>query len=764
MVKNLSDVAKNALEKQYTYTSVGDLAVQITSVYEQVFGQITKTFGNEILNFNTCTSEALDNFWGQIFKINRNFVDENGDPMVLTDAQFREIIKIRAFGTTWDGAIQTMNTFLAELFKGRGSVYMLDPQNMTYEIFVFEFQLEDWERYLFANYDIFPRSAGVASYFEEVLGDVYFGFGYYGQIYPNPLTTGFGTFEGEEEGKFLKYDVAPYEMEPVNLTILTEPADTVVRINGKIQNNVAFYPNTIYTYSVSREGYEDITGGGTITENTVLNISLDSYKRLTINPTPADATVVINGETRRTFDAPAGTTYTYSVSKPNYITRTDTGVLNEDTVLNIQLQLDTATLTINPTPADATVRINGQVRNTITLNKGANYSYTVSKNGYYQESGSGILRQDTNLNIILEQITYSADVLTLSGGIIDTIQTTNTNNILASSMNFVINGNLYGVQNNTVNLIDSDGWTFLSPQRVWDDPCFGIKNGDIYIIRADGQSISRLTTDGRWVKTGSYGTYDLDAHSQYTGYSLALANNGNVYYLTQNGIGSSVGVNAKDIGGFVGYWISRQQASGVVTYYYRLGWYIDNLYNLRFIGENGNVYDSSPVMSSMEGIGYKANDLFLGFDGIYRPTTQTTGDREKITTVTTLTRIVEDYIDVDNITQGTNTISSVNPFMYIDGEFNLKRYVNGSSNLLTSNCTSIWGTIQTGSTYYNQKTAFALINNKLHSLKYNGANVIIDAETSISNQDYNFLVGIRKSGVGVHDHPVLAIRQNPKSN
>ena len=760
MVKNLSDVAKNALEKQYTYTSVGDLAVQITSVYEQVFGQITKTFGNEILNFNTCTSEALDNFWGQIFKINRNFVDENGDPMVLTDAQFREIIKIRAFGTTWDGAIQTMNTFLAELFKDRGSVYMLDPQNMTYEIFVFEFQLEDWERYLFANYDIFPRSAGVASYFEEVLGDVYFGFGYYGQIYPNPLTTGFGTFEGEEEGKFLKYDVAPYEMEPVNLTILTEPADTVVRINGKVQNNVAFYPNTIYTYSVSREGYEDITGGGTITENTVLNISLDSYKRLTINPTPADATVVINGETRRTFDAPAGTTYTYSVSKPNYITRTDTGVLNEDTVLDIQLQLDTATLTINPTPADATVRINGQVRNTITLNKGSNYSYTVSKNGYYQESGSGILRQDTNLNITLEQITYSADVLTLSGGIIDTIQTTNTNNILASSMNFVINGNLYGVQNNTVNLIDSDGWTFLSPQRVWDDPCFGIKNGDIYIIRADGQSISRLTTDGRWVKTGSYGTYTSGSASMYNGYSLALANNGDIYYLTQDGIGSSVGVNGKDVGGFVVDFISGQQsATGEVTHHERFGWYTDNLYRLRFIGESGNVYDSSPVMTSMEGLGYKATDLFLGFDGIYKTNTSSTGDRVKIQTVTNLERIYEDYLNADDISTGQL------PIMFVDSEANLRRYrSNGTIDLLSSNCTSIWGIISTRSTYYNQKTAFALINSKLHSLKYNGANVIIDAETSISNQDYNFLVGIRKSGVGVHDHPVLAIRQNPKSN
>ena len=760
MEKKLTDVARDSLEKQYTYSSVGDLAVNITSVYEGIFGDITKRFGNEILNFNTCTSEALDNFWGQIFKINRNFKDENDNVMTLNDEQFREIIKIRAFGTTWDGSIASMNTFLSELFKDRGNVYMLDPQNMTYEIFVFNFQLENWERYLFANYDIFPRSAGVASYFEEILEDVYFGFGYYGQLYPNPLTTGFGTYTGDEQGQFLKYDVAPVIGETYKLTIYTQPANAVVRINGKVQNGVSFAPNTLYTYEVSCQGYDSYSGSGRITENTILNVNLDSYKTLTIIPTPSDATVVINGETRRTFDAPAGTTYTYSVSKPNYITRTDTGVLNEDTVLNIQLQLDTATLTINPTPADATVRINGQVRNTITLNKGSNYSYTVSKNGYYQESGSGILSQDTNLNITLEQITYSADVLTLSGGIIDTIQTTNTNNILASSMNFVINGNLYGVQNNTANLIDSGGWTFLSPQRVWDDPCFGIKNGDIYIIRADGQSISRLTTDGRWVKTGSYGTYTSDSASMYNGYSLALANNGDIYYLTQDGIGSSVGVNGKDVGGFVVDFISGQQsATGEVTHHERFGWYTDNLYRLRFIGESGNVYDSSPIMTSMECLGYKATDLFLGLDGIYKTNTSSTGDRVKIQTVTNLERIYEDYLNANDISTGNL------PIMFVDSEANLRRYrSDGTIDLLSSNCTSIWGIISTRSTYYNQKTAFALINNKLHSLKYNGSNVMIDAETSISNQDYNFLVGIRKSGVGVHDHPVLAIRQNPKSN
>lgn len=206
MVKNLTDVSKNVLEKQYIYTNVGDLALKISEVYEKYLGQLSQKFNSEILDFNTCSSEALDYYWGQMFRINRRFYDENNNLMVLTDDQFREIIKIRAFGTVWDGSIATMNVFLSNLFKDRGVCYMLDPQNMTYELFVFQFELEDWERYLFLNYDIFPRPAGVATQIEEVGDTKYFGFSSYDQIYPYPITTGFTSYNLEQDGRTITYN------------------------------------------------------------------------------------------------------------------------------------------------------------------------------------------------------------------------------------------------------------------------------------------------------------------------------------------------------------------------------------------------------------------------------------------------------------------------------------------------------------------------------------------------------------------------------
>ena len=205
MTRNLVDVSRGTLEKQYTYTSVGDLTLKVASVYDKYLGQMAEKFNSEILDFNTCSSNALDYFWGQIFRINRRFYDEDGNLMILTDEQFREIIKIRAFGTTWDGSIATMNVFLRTLFKDRGVCYMLDPQNMTYQLFVFQFELEDWEKYLFLNYDIFPHPAGVNTYIEEV-GDIkYFGFMGYEQRYPYPTTTGFTSYSKPQDGQTITY-------------------------------------------------------------------------------------------------------------------------------------------------------------------------------------------------------------------------------------------------------------------------------------------------------------------------------------------------------------------------------------------------------------------------------------------------------------------------------------------------------------------------------------------------------------------------------
>lgn len=155
------EVALNHLQRQYGYTNISDLCLKKAAVWDKFFGNITQVFNDEILNFNTCTSEALDNYWGKIYRITRNFESEDGGVITLTDDEFREVIKIRAFGCRWDGSVSQMNEFLKDLFGKRGVSYMKDPQDMTFEIFTFNFELTENEVWLFSTQDILPRPAGV---------------------------------------------------------------------------------------------------------------------------------------------------------------------------------------------------------------------------------------------------------------------------------------------------------------------------------------------------------------------------------------------------------------------------------------------------------------------------------------------------------------------------------------------------------------------------------------------------------------------------
>lgn len=198
-------LALDSLQRQFGYSNIAALMVEKAKILD-IYSNVSEIFGQEIMDFDTCIPEALDYFWGLLFKITRNFTAD-GVSYHLSDDQFREVVKIRAFGTTWDGTISTINLFLRNLFKDRGRCYMIDAMNMSTLIFTFDFELEDWERALFPQ--ILPRPAGVGSEIEfQRIEKKYFGFGTYGQISPSPITVGFGTYNVDPmgEGQFATYD------------------------------------------------------------------------------------------------------------------------------------------------------------------------------------------------------------------------------------------------------------------------------------------------------------------------------------------------------------------------------------------------------------------------------------------------------------------------------------------------------------------------------------------------------------------------------
>jgi hypothetical protein len=198
-------IVDNITQLQYNNTNLQELMRQKALVYNKYIGNLLKAFNDEILNLDTCRSSALDYIWGKYFKISRTFADDEGNLFSLSDAEFRYILKIKAFCSIWDGAINSLNNFLGILYRDRGIVFILDNQNMTVNTYYFKMLMSEQEKYIFTHYDILPRPAGIGT---ELINITVSFFALldrnYQQILPNQA--GFMDRGIEQEGQFFARD------------------------------------------------------------------------------------------------------------------------------------------------------------------------------------------------------------------------------------------------------------------------------------------------------------------------------------------------------------------------------------------------------------------------------------------------------------------------------------------------------------------------------------------------------------------------------
>lgn len=124
----------------------------------------------------------------------------------------------------------------------------------------------------------------------------------------------------------------------------------------------------------------------------------------TINATPENAIVMINDEERNSLRMKEGSEVNWSVSLDGYKTQSGSLVLNEDTTIDVALrEFQNYTLTINATPENATVMINGELTNSVTVLEGSEVSYEVSLDGYTTQSGTVVVNEDKVLDVVLEE-------------------------------------------------------------------------------------------------------------------------------------------------------------------------------------------------------------------------------------------------------------------------------------------------------------------------------------------------------------------------
>lgn len=201
------------------------------------------------------------------------------------------------------------------------------------------------------------------------------------------------------------------------LTINVNVSATII-INGQTFSGTSAsldipvsIPN--YTYSVGASGYATQESSGTLTGNKDISVTLEaSVEQYTFTIVNSQgATIKINGTEQSTITANSGTNITWSVEKEGYVTQGDTFVLSESETKTVTLvEISEVTLTINATPADSTIKINGVEVGTGTASQNLQinsaYTYEVSNSGYITQSGSGTITQNTTINITMQESFY----------------------------------------------------------------------------------------------------------------------------------------------------------------------------------------------------------------------------------------------------------------------------------------------------------------------------------------------------------------------
>lgn len=135
-----------------------------------------------------------------------------------------------------------------------------------------------------------------------------------------------------------------------------------------------------------------------------LEISEGATAQLSVELTPPDSTDAISYES----DAPS----IASVSESGLVTAVAQGTANitvsagdQSAVCAVTVAApEMVTITINPTPAEAVVKINGSEQKSIEVVKGSRVSYEVSKEGYISKSGSVTATSDQSVEVILDAV------------------------------------------------------------------------------------------------------------------------------------------------------------------------------------------------------------------------------------------------------------------------------------------------------------------------------------------------------------------------
>jgi len=149
--------------------------------YRDVFDLRTATpFGlavwSIILGQPLFVSKGPDNkpTWGfGAFYVNferGNFSSQTGSSFKLGTESARILLRLRYYQLTGACTVPSINRMLADVFAGYGLAFVIDNHDMT-QLYTFTFALPSDLVFLFNNFDILPRPAGVGSSYNVIINE-----------------------------------------------------------------------------------------------------------------------------------------------------------------------------------------------------------------------------------------------------------------------------------------------------------------------------------------------------------------------------------------------------------------------------------------------------------------------------------------------------------------------------------------------------------------------------------------------------------------
>lgn len=365
--QELLEYYKNLLILQYNEQN-GTARATISALVDQVLGALVAQQVQDSFNIDTAIGNQL-NILAKYLGLQRNF----GNYGNLTDNELRVLIKFAILKNNNLSSTQAISDSLYALFGN--DITIVDNKNMTIRYNISS-NIDEVVVNILTEYNLLPKPMGVKVeilYIDEILG-----------------------FEGSDlqtfdNGVFYDPEQQVIENEKTLIINCNEPGVTII-INNSQTRTKKIETGGGYTWSVSKQGYQTVSGSGTLNDDTIIDISI--FK---IECSPSDAIVIVNGIEQKgiLFETGTSLNYTYSVSATGYNSKTGSGSITNSLTLQIDL---THTLTINA-PEGAIVNINGQEISSANLLDGSSYTWSVSNSGYLTASGSGTLTENKTINV-----------------------------------------------------------------------------------------------------------------------------------------------------------------------------------------------------------------------------------------------------------------------------------------------------------------------------------------------------------------------------